>query len=338
MTAQAGTKQVRDARTVSVVASLVDHGLVDAAREHEAVEVVDGALAGQSLPSPLRQRFAELAGYVGGAFVVAAAAIFFAERFGTMTSGQQVALLAGLALLLAVAGLGLALLGGGFAVLRAGREPVRRRLAGVLFTGAAGAAGFAVGLQIETSGPSHDASPGLGAALTILAVAAVGYLLAPTVVGQIMMAGSAFAAVPFALDLAGDINQVAYGLVVLALGLIWLLLAERGIWREVASGRVIGAVLAVMGAQMPLFGGEHAWVAYLATAAVAAAGFAMYVARPAWPYLAVGVVGVTLAVPEALLDWTDGTLGSAGVLLIAGITLLVACLAGLRLRKEVVTA
>ncbi|HEX6485476.1 MAG TPA: hypothetical protein VF012_02095, partial [Nocardioidaceae bacterium] len=53
------------------------------------------------------------------------------------------------------------------------------------------------------------------------------------------------------------------------------------------------------------------------------------------PYLAVGVVGVTLAVPEALLDWTEGSLGTAGVLLVAGVTLLGASLLGLRLRKEV---
>ena len=80
---------------------------------------------------------------------------------------------------------------------------------------------------------------------------------------------------------------------------------------------------------------DYPWVGYLVTILVAVAGFALYVVRRAWPYLAVGVVGVTLAVPEALLDWTEGSLGTAGVLLVAGITLLGASLLGLRLRKEV---
>jgi hypothetical protein len=46
-------------------------------------------------------------------------------------------------------------------------------------------------------------------------------------------------------------------------------------------------------------------------------------------------VAVTIAVPEALSDWFEGALGAAGVLLATGVTLLLAALAGLRLRQEV---
>ncbi|MGH3331980.1 MAG: hypothetical protein ACRDPJ_11835, partial [Nocardioidaceae bacterium] len=132
----------------------------------------------------------------------------------------------------------------------------------------------------------------------------------------------------------GGPDPLVFGLVVLAIGLVWLALAEKGVWREVLVARVIGAAIAVIGAQIPL-GSDTAWVAYVATALVAAAGFAMYVVTRAWPYLAVGVVGVTLAVPEALLDWFEGAMGPAGVLLAAGVTLLAASLLGLRLRQEV---
>ena len=76
-------------------------------------------------------------------------------------------------------------------------------------------------------------------------------------------------------------------------------------------------------------------MAYVATAVVGAVSFWVYVVTRAWPYLAAGVVGVTLAVPEALSDWFDGALGAAGVLLATGVTLLLAALAGLRLRQEV---
>ena len=51
--------------------------------------------------------------------------------------------------------------------------------------------------------------------------------------------------------------------------------------------------------------------------------------------LAAGVVATTLVVPEALYDWTGGSLPAAGSLLIAGLTLLAASAIGLRLRRGV---
>ena len=333
------TKQVRDARSLTLVSALVNHGLVDATRESEAVDLVDRTLGGQqSPPSSMRQRFAELAGYVGGAFVVSAALIFFADRWDSLTAGQQVALLAGTAMALAASGVVLALVGGGFAALRVGKDPVRRRLAGVLFTGAASSAAVAVGLQLETpNSVGEDAGAILAASLMLIVVSALGYLLAPTVIGQLGVAVGALMAIPVGLDFAseGGGGEIAVGASTLVLGVLWLALAESGVWKEVASARVVGSAIALFGAQFAVLGSDHEWFGYLATALVAAAGFAAYVARTAWPYLAVGVIGVTLAVPEALLDWTDGTLGSAGVLLITGVTLLVSCLVGLRLRQEV---
>jgi hypothetical protein len=149
----------------------------------------------------------------------------------------------------------------------------------------------------------------------------------------VAIAGGVLYAVPSMLDAVGDVEAIPAGLLVLAVGVVWLLLAERRVWQEVAPARLIGVVLAVVGAQIPL-GSDSAWVAYLATALVAGAGFWVYVARRAWPYLAAGVAAVTLVVPEALLDWTEGSLGTAGVLLVAGATLLVASVLALRLRTE----
>jgi hypothetical protein len=165
-------------------------------------------------------------------------------------------------------------------------------------------------------------------------LAAVGYLVAATVAGQAAIAIGLFVTVPLALDVNGDPAPVPFGLTVLAIGVGWLVLAERGVWREVGSARVIGCALAVVGAQIPVLELDSPWVGYLALLAVAAAGFAMYVVRTAWPYLATGVVAVTLAVPQALLDWAGDTLGPAGVLLAAGVTLLGTSLLGLRLRQE----
>jgi hypothetical protein len=54
-----------------------------------------------------------------------------------------------------------------------------------------------------------------------------------------------------------------------------------------------------------------------------------------WIVLAGGVIGATLVVPEFLYDVTDGSFGASGVMLAAGVTLLGASLAGLRIRRSV---
>lgn len=333
-------QQGKDARSGAIVGALVRQGLVEAERQGEAVTVVDRVLGTQEAgAAPLRRRFAELAGYVGGVFVVSAAGIFFATRWDDLTEGQQVALLAGVAVLLAAAALAIAGLGAGFAALRRGAEPALRRLAGVLLLGAAGSAAAAVGLQTQYSVDDYSSMTptvlGFGA-FTVLALGA--YLLAPTVVGQVAVAAGLFVLVSTSLEALDTFEPVLFGLLVLAVGVVWLVLAERGVWREMASARVVGCVLAVAGAQIPAFDYDSRWVGYVALFAVAVAAFAAYVARRAWPYLAAGVVALTLAVPEALIDWTDNTLGPAGILLVAGLTLLGASLVGLRLRKEVVEA
>ena len=53
----------------------------------------------------------------------------------------------------------------------------------------------------------------------------------------------------------------------------------------------------------------------------------------AWPYLAVGVLGVTLVVPEAVIDWTDGALVPPA-LCWSGADPAAASLGGFRMRKE----
>jgi hypothetical protein len=333
----------RDTRSPAVVAALVGQGLVAPSHRDEALRVVDDVLGAQVLAAsaaPLRRRVAELAGYVGAALVVSAAGVFFATQWNGLTEDQRILLLGGIALLLAVSGLAVVAVGArglatGLAGMRAGTRPVQRRLAGVLFVGAAATAGGAVGVQVErmVTDPASSAGALWGfAVFTVLA--AVGYLVAATVAGQAAIAIGLFVTVPLALDVNGDPAPVPFGLTVLAIGVGWLVLAERGVWREVGSARVIGCALAVVGAQIPVLELDSPWVGYLALLAVAAAGFAMYVVRTAWPYLATGVVAVTLAVPQALLDWAGDTLGPAGVLLAAGVTLLGTSLLGLRLRQE----
>ena len=330
------TKTVRNSRTVNLVSALVDEGLIVPNRRNEAIDVVDRVLGAQSTETPpLKRRFAELAGYVGGAFVVSAAGIFFAAQWDNLSTGQQVGVLVGIAALLTVAALAIgAATGPGLAAVHRGEEPVRRRLTGALLTGGAASAAGAVGLLVDHLFPGTDTTAALSGFGTLAVLSLLGYLVAPTVLGQLGVAAGAVASVQLSFESFHG-SSVGIGLGILGLGVAWLLVTERGLWREVASARVIGTALAVIGAQIPALGfDDHRWVGYLAMALVVVVAFAVYVARFAWPYLAAGVIAVTLVVPEALLDWTDNSLGPAGALLVAGVTLLAASLLGFRLRKE----
>ena len=326
-------------RTRAVVDGLVAAGLLDADRRAAAEPVVRSALGedttAPTLSGSLRRRMAEVAGYVGGAFVVGAALLFLGATWDDLGLGEQVGVLVGIAVLLVAAGAALATSAGGPTGIRQDAEAVRRRLASVLFTGAAGSAAFGAGLLLEDVIANDELGVTL-AALTGLLVALAGYLVAPTTVGQLGVVVPALVAIPMGLaSLHTDsTSTVPVGLLVLLLGVAWLALAELGRWNEVLSARVIGCTVALVGAQIPVFDDQQ-WVAYVATAVVGAVSFWVYVVTRAWPYLAAGVVGVTLAVPEALSDWFDGALGAAGVLLATGVTLLLAALAGLRLRQEV---
>lgn len=322
-----------------VVDGLVDAGLVDPARRAEADNVVRDALGATAVPSSLggslRRRMAEIAGYVGGAFVVGAAALFFSATWGDLTLGVQVGLMLGIAAVLVAAGVAVAASAGGRRGLVREPEAVRRRLTSVLVTGAAGCTAFGVGLLLGDR--MDDGSLVLTlAALAGLVVALGGYLLAPTTVGQLGVVVPSLVAIPAFLDSldTGSSSPLPVAGLILLLGLGWLVLAERGVWHEVLPARVIGCVVAVVGAQIPVFD-DPAWPAYVATAVVGAAAFWLYAVSRAWPYLATGVVAITIAVPEGLSDVFDGALGAAGVLLATGVTLLLAALAGLRLRQEV---
>ncbi|MDX6300530.1 MAG: hypothetical protein QOF53_1744 [Nocardioidaceae bacterium] len=329
---------VRDTRTLPVVTALVERGLLAPDHRGEAVDVVDLVLASQSLgASPLRRRVAELAGYVGGAFVLSAAVIFLASQWMSLTSGQRVGLLAGIAVVLAGAAAALVTTAvGGAASLRSGHDPVRRRLAGALLTGAAGSAAAAVGVLVDATVNRSDPSAAVVAFTSLAVLSFLGYVVAPTVLGQVAVAIGITSAVPLLFDEFGDVPALAVGLLILGLGVLWLLATEHGLWREVASARVIGCGLVLIGAHVPVFSdSDLRWTGYLGLALVAVAAFAVYVVRPAWPYLAAGVVAVTLVVPEALLDWADNALGPAGVMLATGITLLAASLVGFRLRRNV---
>lgn len=298
---------------------LVERGTLD---PHQA-DAVLAEVGGRGPRPALRRLLAEIAGYLGAAFVVGAAMLFVSDRWDQLDRPGRVALLGGMAVVLA---------GAGAAVRWRGRptDDLRRRLASTLLTGASLAAGFAAYAGVERAGRE---SAVLVAGLVALAVVTGGQVLAGSAFGQLGIAVAGFVVMVGLLDLIDADAAEAYGTGMLVLGVLWAVSAG---WRLVAAPRwalATAVTFALAGAQTMLIGDRDA-LGYGLTALVSAVCFVAYARMRDWIVLAGGVAGATVAVPEFADDVMGGTLDASGVLLVAGITLLAAGLTGLRIHRN----
>jgi len=161
-------------------------------------------------------------------------------------------------------------------------------------------------------------------------VALAGLLWLPSVAGVVATAVMSTGLVVGFGDDVLHATSLVQGLLLLGLGAVWtvvgLLRLVRPRWLAVA----VGAVLALSGAQLPI--GQQSGLAYGLTAAVAVAGLVLYRWHREVVLLVAGVVGMTIAVPEAVSDLTDGAVGGSVILLVAGAVLVATSVLGLRLR------
>lgn len=332
------TNQASSARSRAdhVVEGLVEAGLVHPDRRTEARTVVAHRLGVRTAASATtRTRLVEVAGYLGGALVVASLGLLLADNWVDLGERGQVAALVVISLVLAVAGLVVANLGSGLGAIRRGHDDVRRRLSSALLTGAAIGGAVTVARLTDLARDAEDYSswPGLTGGFALVALGAAVYALVPSALVQLALAGGALTTVTSAVEVADASEGTVTGLLLLGVGVTWLALAETRVLREDTTARSVGLAFALLGAQVPLFD-DASTLAYVLTGAVAAVAFALYLRLTAWPYLVAGVVGVTLVVPEAIIEWTDGALGAGGAVLLVGLTLLAASAAGLRMRQE----
>ncbi len=317
-----------------MVTALVQSGIIAPEDAPSAVTIVERRL-GASAPAATGSRIAaEIAGYVGGILVIAAGAVFIAASWNDMGLATRcISLLLG-ALVLAIA-----------AILTrttlshnatAADRAVRRRLAGAFGIGAAALVAGTVGVyldqQVEPMSQHVELVPFAAyGSFTILALAA--YLFAPSVPGQVATGIGAVIAIFSGSSLVLDRPELLHTILLLGLGIGWLALAETRRWHEVETGRVVGAAITLIGTQSAAFGPNHAGLAYLLLAVVGCVAFAVYARFRAWSYLAMGVIGLTLAATESAVDYIESGVGAAAGLLIAGAMLLATSLFAMRLRR-----
>ncbi|MBC6446225.1 DUF2157 domain-containing protein [Actinokineospora xionganensis] len=297
----------------AALAKLVADGVLTAGQR----DAVRGAL---TVDSGVPRRVAEVLGYLGGGLVLAGTALLIGTSWEELSRGARIAVLLVSAAVLPAAGI---LIAGGPQGMRPRVGTARTRVAGVLF----GLTAVVGGITAATIATSHE---GLWATATMLVLAGCGYLALPSLTCLAVAAvGSVAVAWQVVVELLDADAPWLAGTLIL-IGAAWGALTVAGVMRPAWAGYTVAAGIALIGAQVPL--GSSEWTAwgYLLTAAVAVAGLLAYRLTRSPVLLAAGVVGFTLAVPEAIWDWTGGSVGGAAIVLIAGAVLL--ALGGLSLR------
>jgi hypothetical protein len=281
---------------------------------------------------------AEVGGYVGAAFVVAAVAVFTGPHWDQLSTGMRLAILASPAAALLMAAVVIARsTPGGWPVHDRPGIGARRRLIAALWLSAGGLLAGVTG--VLTSDPQGASGSRQGALVTVTAMGVwiVGYLAGRTPLLHIAVA-AATAFVPYLLwDWLAQNSDVALaGYTLLVVAVVWAVLSLRRVLDEQLLGLAVAGTLGFIGAETLTQtdeGGGPA-VGYLALAAIALAGLLGYAATRLTVVLVVGVVALATVVPQAVIDYTDGALGAAGALLVSGLSIVGASVLGLRLHRD----
>jgi hypothetical protein len=308
-----------------VLERLVVDGVLTADQAQTVARALDDADTPTPGP-PQRDRgpagwLVEVGGYVGGGLMLGGIALLLATSWNDLGRAARIGVLVGLAVLFALAAVVAA--GGPRAVRRLATGTARHRLVSVLFALAAAPAAAAVGQG------AHRYEATLAFLVGFL-VALAGLVWLPSVAGVVATAATSTG---FVVGFGDDVlhaTSLVQGLLLLGLGVVWTVAALVRVVRPRWLGVAVGAVLAISGAQLPI--GQQSGLAYGLTAAVAVAALVLYRWHREVVLLVTGVVGMTIAVPEAVSDLTDGAVSGSVILLVAGAVLVATSVLGLRLR------
>ena len=313
--------------------SLVARGTITVTqRDAILAEVSFVGPAATAAPAPqvrprrsLTDLLVEVGAYVGSALVLAALVALVAQSWEDLGQAAQTAILAGTAVVTAVAGW----------LLSRGAQPgsARRRLAGVVMVGTAASAAGAVALLLGAE-QRDDPLIGVLALATAFAVMVVARVLAASAVTEIGLFVTGFALLNMAGDWLrpeGTLRVDEYGnqytatdtydallqLGGVAFGLLWALIVARWLMhRELAVALGVGVAFV---SALPLAGTENTRLVGLSALAVlAAVGFWRFMVEGYWPWLAAAIASVT-----AFVFWLVGVDHQPALaFLVAGLVLL----------------
>ena len=275
----------------------------------------------ESIEEPTDSRksvLAEIAGYLGGAFVVIAVTIITARQWVAFTELQRGILFGALAIALFALG-----------TFVGTSTAVKSRLAGLLFgLAAASTTGTVAIFDPNRSTPTI-------AFLAGTAVAMIGYYIVQTFVGHVVLYGYIFISGIMALsDLIPDGAgmQLYIGGYLLALGSAWSYFTYRK-YLDGILGYFFGGGTLFIATQVLFIQSAHL-ISYLSMIAVAGATAWLYLRVHAWPLVLTAVLTTTVGVGEFVAETLGGSVGAALGLFAAGAALVTSSLLALRNKRE----
>ena len=295
-------------------------GLVnDGSLSADQAELVRLRYESTDAPSDSRTSvLAEIAGYVGGAFLVIAIAIITATKWEVFSQWQRTVLFGAISVIL----FGLGLFVGS-------ATPVKSRLSGVLY----GFSAASTTATIAIIHPKYDA-PTL-AFLGGAAIALIGFYLVQSFGGHAVLFGFIFISGIMAIsDLSPQGSETAMfvALYFLLLGTGWLALTYYKYVDEFL-GYIFGGGTLFIATQIFFIDSERL-ISYLLMIYVAALTTWLYLRVNRWPILLTAVLTTTVGVGEFVASTLGGSLGSALGLFAAGVALVTSSLLALRNKRE----
>jgi len=261
---------------------------------------------------------AEIAGYLGGAFVVIAVTIVTARQWEAFTQLQRGILFGALAIALFALGTYVGT-----------STAVKSRLSGLLFgLAAASTTGTMVVFDSNRSTPTI-------AFLAGTAIALLGYYIVQTFVGHVILFGYIFITGIMAVsDLTPDNSDVQFlvGGYFLLLGGAWVYFTYRK-YLDGVLGYFFGGGTLFIATQVLFLQTEHL-ISYLSMVAVAGTTAWLYLRVHAWPLVLTAVLTTTVGVGEFVAETLGGSLGAALGLFAAGAALVTSSLLALRNKRE----
>jgi hypothetical protein len=297
----------------------LDALLHDGSLSADQADLVRAQYQATEEPSDSRKSvLAEIAGYLGGAFVVIAVTIVTARQWVAFTELQRGILFGALAIALFALG-----------TFVGTSTAVKSRLAGLLFgLAAASTTGTVAIFDPNRSTPTISFLAGT-------AVAMIGYYIVKTFVGHVVLFGYIFITGIMALsDLIPDgaAMSLFVGGYLLALGGAWVYFSYRK-YLDGVLGYFFGGGTLFIGTQVLFFQTERL-ISYLSMVAVAGATAWLYLRVHAWPLVLTAVLTTTVGVGEFVAQTLGGSLGAALGLFAAGAALVTSSLLALRNKRE----
>jgi hypothetical protein len=304
-------------------AGLLDADQVSAILAHEASAADPRPGPGSGRPS-----VAEAIGYVGAALVFAAVALFLGQVWAELTVGGQLTL----ATLVTVASAGAA-----FGLALATTESLRR-LVSVLTVGVvAGGAWTTSIVALDVVGLRDDPAAVVISGVAVL-LAAAGYRWHPRALPQLTLLVAVLALGGSLLSLPQVDPDPLWGALSLAtVGGVWVMLAAGGYLRPRVLASTAGSLVAVLSLVIGSFGDHRGTLLVLATL-VAGGLVAAAVVSGGVHHLAVGAIGLFLAVPQLVFEWFGDAIGAPAALLLVGVLLVLLAVGLGRARREVLTS